>query len=84
MFIKNFLPQSALTFSTFEQAAAVQKVLLENGYCVLMSREENLWLLNWIWSERGADRNDVIFYDRGEYECEEWAWRENHPEYNEE
>lgn len=84
MLIENFLEQDALTFSTFEEAAAVQKILLENGYCVMMSREEHLWLLNWVRTEQFADRNDVIFINRAQYECDEWKWLQQHPEYGKE
>ena len=84
MFIKQFLDSDALTFSTFEEAAAVQKILVENGYCVLMSREEHLWLLNWVWTSTPADRNEVIFISREVYESEEWEWLKKHPEYMEE
>lgn len=84
MFIKQFLDSDALTFSTFEEAAAVQKILVENGYCVLMSREEHLWLLNWVWTSTPADRNEVIFISREVYEYEEWEWLKKHPEYTEE
>ena len=84
MFIKEFLPQACLTFSTYEEAATVQKILIDNGYCTLMGREEQLWTLNWIWTTPGADRNDVIFAERQEYECNEWQWFQNHPEYGNE
>lgn len=80
MLLEKYLEQEALTFHSFEEAAAVQKILLENGYCVMMSREEQLWLLNWVWTERFADRNDVIFINRAQYECDEWEWLQQHPE----
>ena len=82
MFIKDFLPQECLTFSTYEEAAIVQKILIDNGYCTLMGREENLWTLNWIWAEN-ADRNNVIFLERQDYEYCEWQWLQDHPEYQE-
>lgn len=84
MLLEKFLEQEALAFHSFEEAAAVQKVLLENGYCVMMSREEHLWLLNWVWTEQFADRNDVIFINRAQYECDEWEWFQQHPEYRKE
>lgn len=84
MLIKEYLEQEALTFENYEDAATVQKILIENGYCVMMSREEHLWLLNWVWTENFADRNDVIFINRAQYECDEWKWLEKHPEYMEE
>ena len=78
--INEYLEQSVLAFNTYDAAAAVQKILLEQGYCVMMSREEDLWILNWVWTETPADRNDVIFINRGKYECEWWAFLKNHPE----
>ena len=80
MWLEKYLEQDALAFHSFEEAAAVQKILLENGYCVMMSREEHLWLVNWVWTERFADRNDVIFVNRGSYECNLWNWQQKHPE----
>ena len=80
MWLEKYLEQDALASESYEDAAAVQKVLLENGYCVMMSREEHLWLLNWVWTEHFADRNDVIFINRGQYEYEWDAFEERHPE----
>lgn len=80
MWLEKYLEQDALAFESYEDAAAVQKILLENGYCVMMSREEHLWLLNWVWTERFADRNDVIFISRAQYEYEWDAFEERHPE----
>ena len=50
----------------------------------MMSREEHLWLLNWVWTEKFADRNGVIFVDRAMYEYNEYEWLKKHPEYTEE
>ena len=84
MFLDKFLEQDSLTFESYEDAAAVQKILVENGYCTMMSREEHLWLLNWVWTEKFADRNSVIFVDRAMYEYNEDKWLKKHPEYMEE
>ena len=81
MFLDKYLEQDSLAFESYEDAAAVQKILIENGYCTMMSREEHLWLLNWVWTEKFADRNGVIFVNRAEYECNEYEWFKKHPEY---
>lgn len=81
MLIKNYLEQECLTFHSYEAAAAVQQILLNEGYCVMLAREECLWTLNWVWTETPADRNGVIFINRVEYECNEWEWIKQHPEY---
>ena len=84
MFLDKYLEQDSLTFESYEDAAVVQKILIENGYCTMMSREEHLWLLNWVWTEKFADRNGVIFVDRAMYEYNEDKWLKKHPEYTEE
>ena len=81
MLLNKFLEQDSLTFESYEDAAAVQKILIENGYCTMMSREEHLWLLNRVWTEKFADRNGVIFVNRAEYEYNEHKWFRKHPEY---
>ena len=42
----------------------IVKVLLDNGYVAMISKEENLFIVNYIWSSNDADRNDVCFQDR--------------------
>lgn len=81
MFIEDYLPQDCLTFNNYDDAVTVQKILLYNGYCTMMGQEEQLITLNWIWADR-ADRNNVIFADRGQYECQEDEWIKHHPEVN--
>lgn len=83
MIIEDYLPQEALCFKSYEDAAAVQKILLENDYCVMMSREENFWMLNWIGSVNGADRNDVIFIDRANYEFQQYEEQKRREEQTE-
>ena len=80
MWIEKNLPQEAIAFHSYEDAAAVEKILIENGYCTMMSREEHLWLLNWCWTEVPADRNGVIFIDRALYECDMYEWQKRHSE----
>lgn len=81
MLLNKFLEQESLTFESYEDATTVQKILIENGYCTMMSREEHLWLLNWVWTEEFANRNGVIFVNRVEYEYNEHEWFRKHPEY---
>ena len=81
MLLDKYLEQDALIFNSYGEAAAVQKILLNNGYCTMMSREEDLWLLNWVWTPQLADRNGVIFISRETYEYNEHEWFKKHPEY---
>lgn len=69
VFEDGFIPREEIACLNFEDAAALQKILVENNYVVMLSREEQCWIVNYIWSP-SANRNDVIFYDRSIYECE--------------
>lgn len=60
-----------------ESAFKIAEELLSNGnYVVMISREEQLWVVNYLYSDM-CDRNNVVFMDRAKYE-EEWN-RENLP-----
>lgn len=65
----NFTPSNELAFDKKEDALKVVEVLLENKYVVMVSLEENLYIVNWLYSPL-TDRNDVVFMDRGEFEDE--------------
>ena len=50
-----------LVFETPEAAFAAVKVMLEDGHYVCMvSREEQLWIVDYQYSDR-CNRNDVVF-----------------------
>lgn len=74
IFIENekrgeYMYQNELAFKNHENGWDVAKKLLDEHYVVLLSREENLLILNWEWSHL-CDRNDVVFMDRCEFEEE--------------
>lgn len=77
--IEKYLEQEGIAVKTYKEAAAIAEILAENDYCVMISREDALWIVNWVWSETG-DRNDVIFINRGEYECKWWEFLQKHEE----
>lgn len=59
-----------LTFKNHLRAMEIAKALLDEGYCVMLSYEEDLLIINYEWSENNADRNDMIFMRRDEFEEE--------------
>ena len=63
-----YITKNEIALHSFEDAVTVSKVLLNNGYVTMISREEQLYIVNYVWSQRGADRNDVAFMDRDELE----------------
>lgn len=65
--------QNELTFKNHENGIKVAQMLLQENYVVMLSTEENLLVLDWEWSEGGwehggADRNDIVFMRRDEFE----------------
>lgn len=50
-----------------ESALEIVKILVEEEYCVLLSKEESLYIINYEYSEH-SDRNNVIFMDRETFE----------------
>ena len=74
----DLMPKAELVFDNFADMAQVLEATTRNeygegaknsDYCVLVSREEKLYVLNFIYSEH-CDRNNVVLMDRGEYEEE--------------
>ena len=60
--------ENELTFTDYERGFDVAKALLDEGYIVMLSYEEEFLILNYEFSEHGADRNDVILMRRDEFE----------------
>lgn len=60
--------RNELTFHNHENGLKVAEMLLKEDYVVMLSYEESLLVLNYEWSERGADRNDVVFMPKWEFE----------------
>ena len=63
-----YITKNEIALHSFEDAVAVSKVLLDNGYVTMISKEEKLYIVNYIWSAEDANRNDVAFMDRVELE----------------
>lgn len=57
-----------LVFETPEAAFAAVKAMLEDGhYVVMVSREEQLWIVNYLYSDL-CNRNDVVFMSREDFD----------------
>lgn len=57
-----------LAFDNHEQGLMVANALIEEGYVVMLSLEEELLILNYEMSEGGSNRNDVVFMLREDFE----------------
>lgn len=58
-----------IAFKNHNNGLIVAKALLDEDYIVLLSYEEDLLILNYEWSPN-ANRNDVVFMRRDEFEEE--------------
>ena len=57
-----------LVFDCYEAAIYAAMILLKHGhYVVMLSREEQLWIVNYEYSDQ-CDRNDVVFMSREDFE----------------
>lgn len=62
--MSRLIPKEELTCRSEVNAIAIARVLLDEDYVVMISKEEDLYVINYIWSAKGSDRNDVVFMDR--------------------
>lgn len=70
----NYLPKNEIAVDTYEQACTLAKILLDNRNAVMITMEEQLYIVNWEFSWL-SDRNDVIFRSREDWEYEEMIER---------
>jgi hypothetical protein len=56
-----------ITIKNKEKALEVLSVLVDEEYCVMFSREEDLYIINYEYSEY-SDRNNVVFMSKDEFE----------------
>ena len=69
--------KNEIVFDSPEAAFETVRQMLEHGhYVVMLSREENLWIVNYEYSDL-CDRNDVVFMSREEFEREMFGGAED-------
>lgn len=62
--------KNEIVFKNHNKGLEVAKALLDEDYVVMLSYEDQFLIVNYEWSEHGADRNDVVFMSRYEYDEE--------------
>ena len=66
-----YLENEGIAVHSYEDACALSKILLDNGNAVMITEEEELYIVNYVWCDSGyPDRNDVVFRNRAELEIE--------------
>lgn len=59
--------ESEIALNDKETALKICDLLVDQDYVVMLSREENLYIINYLYSQY-SDRNDVVFIDREEFD----------------
>lgn len=62
--------RNEIACNNFEGAVTIAKILLDNDYVVMLSREEDLIVVNYEWSLYG-DKNGIVFQNADEFEIEQ-------------
>lgn len=70
-----YIPKTEIVIDSHEDVSELARILLDNGYAVLLTREEDLTIINYIWAEdldcKEANRNNIVFCTREDmYEYE--------------
>lgn len=59
--------KNEITVSDKESAMKIANILVDEEYCVMLSREEDLYIIDFEYSEF-SDRNNVVFMNREDFE----------------
>lgn len=62
--------KNQIAFEDHQNGMVIAKGLLDEGYVVMLSYEEQLLIVNYEWTPNHADRNDMVFMTREKYEEE--------------
>lgn len=62
--------ENEIVFKNHNKGLEVAKALLDEDYVVMLSYEEQRLVIDYEFSEHRADRNDMVFMRRDEYEEE--------------
>ena len=52
-----------------ETALKIANILVDEDYVVMISREEDLYIINYLYAQY-SDRNDVVFMNRDEFDTD--------------
>lgn len=62
------MSEFSVAVHNYDDACTITKILMDNDYVVMLSSEDQLYIVSAIWSQGHADRNDVVFMDKYEFE----------------
>ncbi len=64
------IPKQEIALHHEENVWPIVKALIDENYVVMVSQEEELWIINYIWAaySNQANRNDVVFMPIDDFE----------------
>lgn len=68
--LDRYLENDGIAVHDYEDACDLARIILKNGNAVMITKEEELYIVTWVWCGEIPDRNDVVFRSRGSVECE--------------
>lgn len=63
----SIVPEAEIAVDNYEDAIEIVRVLLNNNYCVMLSKEDKLYIISYVWATF-SDRNEIAFMSRDEFE----------------
>lgn len=63
-----YLTDNEIAVHSMEDALELVKLLVNNGYVAAVSVEERLIIVNYVWTPQFADRNEIVFQNRGNFD----------------
>ena len=61
----SYVTKNEIAVKNYADAMTLMETLLDNDYVVMISREEQLYIINYVWGGMDqADRNNVCFQSR--------------------
>lgn len=63
----SIVPEAEIAVDNYEDAIEIVRVLLNNNYCVMLSKEDSLYIISYVWTAF-ADRNEIAFMSRDDFE----------------
>jgi len=63
-----YLTDNEIAVNSMQDAEILLEILVKNGYATTVSREEQLYIVNFEYAGKYCDRNEVVFMRRDEME----------------
>ena len=63
-----YLTDNEVAMHSMADALELVKLLVTNGYVAAVSEEEELVIVNYVWTPRFANRNDIVFQNREDFD----------------